>query len=328
MRAWRVHQLGDPAEVLVVDDIPAPQPGPGEVLVDVAACGLNFPDILMCQGKYQERPPLPFTPGLETSGRISAVGPGVDPARKGSRVIALPAPGSGGLAEQMVAKEAATFPIPESLDDPSAAAMHITYQTSWFALHRRAAIRPGEWLLVHAAAGGVGSAAVQLGLAARARVIATAGGPEKVEVCRQLGAEVVIDYKADDFVELVKEVTDGHGADVIYDPVGGDTFDRSRKVIAWEGRLLVIGFAGGRIPEVPANHILLKNYSVVGLHWAQYSRRDPSLVVACHEELMRLHGTGAVKPLVFATLPFDDTPKGLTLLGGRDTYGKVVVTPR
>jgi len=327
MRAWRVHELGDPAEVLRLEEVDPPAPGPGQVVVEVAGCGLNFPDILMCQGKYQEKPPLPFTPGLETSGRISAAGEGVDAALVGRRVIALPAPGSGGLAEQMVANVAATFPIPDSMDDAAGAAMHVTYQTSWFALHRRAALQPGEWLLVHAAAGGVGSAAVQLGIAAGARVIATAGGPDKVEVCRRLGAEVAIDYKAEDFVEVVKEVTEGHGADVIYDPVGGDIFDRSRKVIAWEGRLLVIGFAGGRIPEIPANHVLLKNYSVVGLHWGMYARRDPALVVACHEELVRLHSSGAISPLVFATMPFDEAVKGLTLLGGRDTYGKVVVLP-
>ena len=327
MRAWRVHELGDPAEVLRLEDVDPPTPGPGQVVVDVAGCGLNFPDILMCQGKYQEKPPLPFIPGLETAGRISAAGEGVDAALVGRRVIALPAPGSGGLAEQMVANVAATFPIPDSMDDAAGAAMHVTYQTSWFALHRRAALQPGEWLLVHAAAGGVGSAAVQLGIAAGARVIATAGGPDKVEVCRRLGAEVTIDYKAEDFVDVVKDVTGGHGADVIYDPVGGDIFDRSRKVIAWEGRLLVIGFAGGRIPEIPANHVLLKNYSVVGLHWGMYARRDPALVVACHEELVRLHASGAISPLVFATMPFDEAVKGLTLLGGRDTYGKVVVLP-
>lgn len=327
MRAWRVHDLGDPAHVLGLEDIDAPTAGPGQVVVDVSACGLNFPDILMCQGKYQERPPLPFTPGLETAGRVSAVGAGADPGLVGRRVIALPAPGSGGLAEQMVANVAGTFPIPDTMDDAAAAALHVTYQTSWFALHRRAALRPGEWLLVHAAAGGVGSAAVQLGVAAGARVIATAGGPEKVDVCRKLGAEFAIDYKAEDFVEVVKEITGGHGADVIYDPVGGDIFDRSRKVIAWEGRLLVIGFAGGRIPEIPANHVLLKNYSVVGVHWAQYARRDPASVVACHDELVRLHSAGGIAPLVFARLPFTDAVKGLTLLGGRDTCGKVVVLP-
>ncbi|GAC1543974.1 MAG: NADPH:quinone oxidoreductase family protein [Acidimicrobiales bacterium] len=327
MRAWRVHELGDPVDVCRLDDIDPPSPGPGEVVVGVAACALNFPDILMCQGRYQEKPPLPFVPGLETAGTITAVGAGVDDRHVGQRVIALPAPGDGGLTEQMVAKAEATFPIPDSMDDATAAALHIVYQTSWFGLHRRAAIAPGEWLLVHAAAGGVGSSAVQLGLAAGARVIATAGGPAKVEVCRQLGAEVVIDYTADDFVEIVKDVTGGHGADVIYDPVGGDIFDRSLKVIAWEGRLLVIGFAGGRIPQAPANRILLKNCSVVGLHWGHYARHDPGLVVACHEELVRLHAAGAISPLVSAELPFADAVKGLVMLGGRDTIGKVVVRP-
>ncbi len=327
MRAWTVHQLGDPADALRLEDVKEPSPGPGEVAVEVAVCGLNFADILLCRGQYQQRPPLPFTPGLETSGRIVALGEGVRDRAVGQRVIAVPRLPHGGLAEQLVTPAAVTYPIPDDLDDASAAAMHISYQTSWFALHRRAALRPGEWLLVHAAAGGVGSAAVQLGVAAGARVIATAAGAEKVELCRRLGAEVVVDYSTEDFVTVVKRATGGHGADVVYDPVGGDTFDRSRKVIAWEGRLLVIGFASGRIPDVPANHILVKNYAVVGLHWGAYLDHDPDAVAACHTELVRLFGEGLIAPVVFAELGLDDAVTGLELLGSRRTIGKVVVRP-
>jgi NADPH2:quinone reductase len=327
VRAWTVHWLGDPADALRLEDIKEPVPGPGEVAVEVAACGLNFADILLCRGQYQQRPPLPFTPGLEASGRIVAIGDGVRDRAVGQRVIAVPRLPHGGLAERLVTAAAATYPIPDDLDDVAAAAMHISYQTSWFALHRRAALRPGEWLLVHAAAGGVGSAAVQLGVAAGARIIATAGGGEKVELSRRLGAEIVVDYSAEDFVPVVQRATDGHGADVVYDPVGGDTFDRSRKVIAWEGRLLVVGFASGRIPEVPANHVLVKNYAVVGLHWGAYNDHDPGAVAECHAELVRLHGEGRIAPVVFAELGLEEAVEGLTLLASRQTFGKVVVRP-
>ncbi len=329
MRAWRVHSLGDPVDVLALDDVDEPEPGPGEVVITVSASGLNFPDILLCQGRYQEKPALPFTPGLEVSGTIAALGDGADGAglRVGQRVAALPRLPRGGLAERVVANVADVFPIPDSLGDASAAALLITYQTGWFGLFRRAALHAGETLLVHAGAGGVGSAAIQLGRAAGAVVIATAGGAEKVEICRRLGADVVIDYRAVDFVDAVKDATDGNGADVVYDPVGGDTFDRSRRCVAWEGRLLVIGFAGGRIQEIPGNHVLLKNYSVVGLHWGAYRAHDPALVAHCHEELMRMHREGSIDPLVMAERPLADAPAALVSLGDRATYGKLVLVP-
>ncbi|HVF20135.1 MAG TPA: NADPH:quinone oxidoreductase family protein [Mycobacteriales bacterium] len=326
MRAWQVHSLGDPADVLRLDDLPVPDPGPGEVRIEVEAVALNFPDVLLCQGKYQERPPLPFTPGLEVAGHVVAAGEGSTYA-VGQRVLASPPLPRGGLAEQVLAPAEAAFAIPDSLSATKAAAMFITYQTGWAGLHRRAAIRPGETLLVHAGAGGVGSAAIQLGLAAGARVIATAGGPEKVEICRTLGAELAIDYLAEDFVDVVKGATGGRGADVIYDSVGGDTFDRSRKCIAFEGRLVVVGFAGGRIAEAPTNHALVKNYSIVGLHWGLYRQMEPTLIPAIHDELMALHARGAIDPLIFAELPLEDAPAALAKLGGRATWGKVVLRP-
>ena len=326
MRAWQVHELGDPAEVLRLDDLPVPEAGAGEVRIQVDAVALNFPDVLLCQGKYQERPPLPFTPGLEVAGEVVAVGAGAGLVL-GQRVIAAPPLPRGGLAEQVLAPASAALPIPDSLSSTAAAAMFITYQTGWTGLHRRAGLQRGETLLVHAGAGGVGSAAIQLGRAAGAHVIATAGGPEKVEVCRGLGAEVVVDYLAEDFVAVVKDATAGRGADVIYDSVGGDVFDRSRKCIAFEGRLVVVGFAGGRIADAPTNHALVKNYSVVGLHWGLYRQMEPALIPRIHDELMALHSAGAIDPLIHAELPLEEAPAALARLGGRGTWGKVVLRP-
>jgi NADPH2:quinone reductase len=327
MRTWRLHELGEPTEVLVLDDVDAPVPAPGQVLLDVAASAVNFPDALFCRGQYQERPDLPFSPGLEVAGTVTAVGDGVTGIERGQRVVALPVRPWGGFSEQTLAPAGSAFPIPDSLGDAEAAALPITYQTGWVGLFHRAALQPGETLLVHAGAGGVGSAAIQLGLAGGATVIATAGGAEKVDVCRRVGAHHAIDYTTEDFVAVVKNITDGRGADVIYDPVGGDVFDRSRKVIAWEGRMLVIGFTSGRIPEVPANHVLLKNYAVVGLHWGAYNRYDPALVHRCHAELMRLHGEGRIAPLIQRVVRFDDVPAAIAAVAGRGSWGKLVVTP-
>lgn len=315
MRAWRLHELGEPEDVLKLEDLPDPEPGPGEVVIDVAACALNFPDILLCRGQYQEKPALPFTPGVEVAGTIAGTT---------QRVIALPS--SGGLAERTTANRHVVYPVPDTMPMTTAAALCVTYQTGYLALHRRANLQPGETLLVHAGAGGVGSAAIQLGLAAGARVIATAGGPDKVAVCRKLGAEIAIDYTAEDFVEIVKQATDGRGADVIYDPVGGDTFDRSRKCIAFEGRILVIGFTSGRFPEAPANHILIKNYSVVGVHWGLYNRLKPEVAPQIHQELVRLYEEGRIDPLISQVLPMEQAPQALTALGSRGTTGKIVVT--
>ena len=323
MQAWRVHELGDPMAVLRLDEVEAPVPGPDEVLVEVKATALNFFDILLCQGTYQEKPPLPFTPGAEVAGTVAAVGDGVDLA-VGQRVIALPPLPRGGYAQRVVAPTASTFPVPDAMSFEEAAAFFVVYPTGYFALHRRARLEKGETVLVHAGAGGVGSAAVQLAVAAGTRVIATAGGAEKVEVCQRLGAEVAIDYNAEDFVEIVKRETKGRGADVIFDPVGGDIFDRSRRCIAFEGRLVVIGFAGGRVAEAPTNHVLVKNYSVVGLHWGLYNTLTPRLIVQAHEELMRLYEEGRVKPLIYRTVPFAEIPAGLDLIGSRATWGKLV----
>lgn len=319
-----MHRWGEPDE-LAYADVPAPAPGPGEVLVDVRAAGCNFFDILMVQGKYQVRPPFPFSPGAEAAGVVRAVGSGAGRVRPGERVIAWA--DWGCYAEQVVVPESGVFPTPGGMPDVEAAAFFVVYQTAYCALAQRAALRPGEWLLVHGAAGGVGLAAVQVGKALGARVIATAGTPAKLEIARASGADVLIDYTREDWIERVKAVTDGEGADVIYDPVGGDVFDGSTKCIAFEGRLLTVGFAGGRIPSVALNRVLLKNFSVVGVHWGFYRRRGSPLVQAWLEALSGLYATGRIRPVVYRTYPLREAAAALRALAQRESHGKVVLVP-
>jgi NADPH2:quinone reductase len=318
MRAWRVHELGDPSKVMSLDEVEKPIAGEGQVLVKVRAAALNFPDVLMAMGMYQEKPPLPYTPGVELCGEIEGTG---------QRVIGSPSGGPGAFAEYALMNTDDAWPVPEGMSDEKAASLYLTYQTGHVGLHRRANLQAGEWLLVHAGAGGVGTAAIQLGKAAGAKVIATAGGARKVEVCRELGADHVIDYTAEDFVPIVKEVTGGNGADVVYDPVGGDVFDKSRKCIAFEGRIVVVGFTSGRIPEAPANHLLVKNYSVLGLHWGLYKKKDPAVIGQVHDELTRLVVAGQIDPLVGAVHPLEEAPQALAALASRNTVGKVVLVP-
>ena len=326
MRAWQVHELGDPWEVLKLEEVEEPDPGPGEVVVEVEAAALNFFDTLLCRGEYQERPELPFTPGGEATGTIIAVGEGVD-LEEGLRVIATPFP-SGGYAEKVtVPAQGGVFPIPDTMPPEAAAALHVAYQSAYFGLHRRANLSEGETVLVHAGAGGVGSAAIQLARAAGARVITTAGGTEKVEICHKLGAEIAVDYERENFVDAVKEATEGRGANVIFDPVGGDVFDLSRKCVAFEGRIVVVGFTGGRIAEAPTNHLLIKNYSVVGLHWGLYNQKIPELITETHDALIQLYEEGKIDPLIFETVPFEEVPQKLELLSTRKTYGKLVTKP-
>jgi len=325
VKALWVHELGEPEKVMVLEDGPDPEVRPGDVRLRVHAAALNFPDVLMCRGEYQVKPPLPFTPGAEVSGVVAEVGADVEGVRVGDRVLAIPNFGPGGFAESTTATGAGgVFPIPESMSFAAASALHVVYQTGHLALHRRAHLQPGETLLVHAGAGGVGSAAIQLGLAAGARVIATAGGPDKVAVCKALGAHLALDYREHDFVDAVKEFTDGRGADVIYDPVGGDTFDRSTKCIAFEGRILIIGFTGGRFADARTNHVLIKNYSVVGVHWGLYNVMNPGLVRATHDELVRLFEAGQIDPLISERVTLADVPSALSRLGSRGTHGKIV----
>ena len=326
MRAWQVAELGEPADVLKLVELPQPSPGPGQAVVRVAAVACNFPDILLCQGRYQERPPLPFTPGMELAGEVVAVGAGVS-VRVGDKVMGQTGAHGGGYAEYATVPATHLWPWPEGMTAGQAAGMFVTYQTGYCALHRRARIQPGETLLVHAAAGGVGSAAVQLGKAAGATVIASAGGAEKCTVAKAQGADHVIDYATEDLVARVKEITGGRGADVIYDPVGGDVFDASRKVVAFEGRILVIGFVAGRFADAPTNHVLVKNYAVVGVHWGYYQRMAPELIPQWQDALVALWRERKIDPLVGAELPLEEAPEALRRLGGRGTVGKVVLVP-
>jgi len=327
MRAWRVAELGEPAAVMRLEDVETPTPGPRQLVVRVLAAPANFPDALMCRGLYQVRPDLPFTPGVELCGEVLATGEEVTAFAVGDRVIGAAVLPYGGFAEVALMDVATTFPAPASLDDAQAASLYIGYQTGWFGLHRRAALKAGETLLVHAAAGGVGSAAVQLGKAAGATVIGVVGGPEKAEVARALGADVVVDRHTEDFVSAVKEHTGGRGADVVYDPVGGETYQRSTKCVAFEGRILVIGFAAGDIQSAALNHALIKNYSIVGLHWGLYNMVDPAAVARCHAELTDLADRGLVRPLVSERLALAQAADGVQRLADGTTVGRVVVTP-
>ena len=318
MRALRVHDLGDPTDVMSLDDVAPPIAGAGQLLVRVRAAGLNFPDVLMAQGRYQERRSLPYIPGIELCGEVVGTG---------QRVLGQPAQGSGAFAEYAVMDTDRAWPVPDSLSDEKAAALFVTYQTGYGGLHQRAGISAGDWLLVHAGAGGVGSAAIQLGKAAGARVIATAGGARKVEVCRTLGADHVVDYTREDFAPVVDAVTDGHGADVVYDPVGGNVFAGSVRCIAFEGRLVVVGFTSGSIPAVDVGRIRDGNYSVIGLRWGLYREKDPARMGVVHAELTKLVESGSIDPLVSGALPLEQAPKAFRALADRRTVGKLVLVP-
>jgi NADPH2:quinone reductase len=325
--AWQATVLGEPEQALSLTDVPTPEPGPGQVLVRVKATALNFPDVLLCRGQYQIRLEPPFIPGVELCGEVVGLGEGVAEGLLGTRVVGNPLLPQGGLAEYTLMAAADAYPAPESLDDAEASALHIAYQTGWFALHRRAHLQAGETVLVHAAAGGVGSAAVQLAKAAGAKVIGVVGGAAKAEVARELGADLVIDRKSGDFIAAVKQYTQGRGADVIFDPVGGDAYTGSAKCVAFEGRIVVVGFASGTVPSPGLNHALIKNYSILGLHWGLYKQKDPASVRAAHEALVQLADEGAIKPLISQRLPVKQAVEGLTALGRGETTGRVVVLP-
>jgi len=327
MRAWQVFDHGNPAEVLrLTEGVDLPEPVGEQVELRVEACALNFADSLLCRGTYQERPPLPFTPGLEVCGTVLAAGPDAHHAI-GARLLGSPMLPYGGFAERAIARSHDVFPIFGDLPPTEAAAFHITYQTAWFALSRRSQLQAGQTLLVHAGAGGVGSAAIQLGSAIGATVIATAGGEEKVELCRQHGADLAVDYDVEDFVAVVNEATLGRGADVIFDPVGGDTFIRSTKCIAWEGHLVVIGAAGGNYAEARTNHALVKNYSVHGLNWTGYRTRHPEVVAEAHDDLVALWEHDKLRPSVSSIATLEGLPDALSKLTTRNSTGKLVLVP-
>jgi NADPH:quinone reductase len=327
MKAWRVHENGEPGAVMRLEEAPDRTAAPGGLLLRVRAAGVNFPDALLCRGHYQVRPPLPFTPGVELCGEVVALGEDVPEGTwaVGDRVIGPAVLPDGAFAEYAAVPHDAVLPAPQGLDDAQAAVLHIGYQTGWFGLHRRAALRSGETLLVHAAAGGVGTAAVQLGRAAGATVIGVVGGAEKAEVAKTAGCDVVVDRTTEDFVQVVKEVTGGRGADVVYDPVGGDAFTRSTKCIAFEGRIVVVGFASGTIPAPALSHALVKNYSISGLHWGLYAVREPSAIRACHEDLTRMVAAGDITPMVTEHVPFDRAADAVQRVADGVTTGRLAV---
>ena len=323
MRAVVCRELSGP-QSLTLDDLPAPRPGPGEVAIAVAAAGVNFADTLMVTGKYQEKPPLPFTPGLEIAGTVTALGAGVTNVAPGDRVIGLV--DRGGFAEVALARAGEVFPIPDAMDFDIAAGFPITYGTAHGGLVWRADLKPGETLLVHGAAGGTGLAAVEVGKALGAEVIATAGGPEKLEIAGAHGAGQLIDYRNEDIRDRVKALTGGRGADVVFDPVGGEVFLASLRAVAWGGRLLVIGFAAGKVPEIPANILLVKNLAVFGLYWGAYRQKAPELLRSQFETLTGWYAEGRLKPLVSHRLDLAEAGRALDLLLTRKATGKVVLT--
>jgi NADPH2:quinone reductase len=293
----------------------------------VLAAPANFPDVLLCRGEYQVRPDLPFTPGVEACAEVVELGDGVSSVAVGDRVVGTSVLPHGTFAEEALLDAAVTLPAPEGMPDAEAAGFVIAYQTGWFGLHDRAHLQPGETLLVHAAAGGVGTAAVQLGRAAGARVIAVVGGGAgsvKAQVARRCGADVVVDRQSEDVVAAVKEATRGRGVDVVFDPVGGAAYAQSTKCIAFEGRIVVVGFASGTMPQPPLGHALVKNYSILGLHWGLYAQLAPDRVRSAHDELLQLAADGSVRPVVGERVTFDDLPAGEQRLADGETVGRVV----
>jgi NADPH2:quinone reductase len=319
-RAWQATAYGEPGEVLALVERVVPDPAPGEVRIRISAIALNFPDVLLCRGQYQVRPEPPFVPGVECCGVVTALGEGVDSVAVGDRVVASLI---GVMAEVANVPAGSVFPAPPALTDAEAAALTVGYQTAWVGLHRRAGLQSGETVLVTAASGGVGSAAVQLAAAAGARVIAVVGNAAKGELAVRLGAHIVIDRSSEDIVERVKSETGGRGVDVVFDPVGGDTYAAAQMVIGFEGRLLVVGFAGGEIQQVPANIVLVKNFSVVGVHWGLYLAKAPEIPRAAHAALTELAASGVVKPEV-TEVPFADVPAALDRLAAGETVGRLV----
>ena len=327
MKAWVVRQLGGP-ETMRFEEFAEGEPADGMVRISLRASAINYFDSLMISGQYQTKPDLPFVPGSEISGVVINA-PAGSRFQPGDRVMALVdnvGLTRGGYAEVADAAPGSVAPMPAKMGFDEAAAFTLIFQTGWFGLHRRANLKAGETLLVHAAAGGVGSAAIQLGKAAGATVIATAGSDEKVEVCRELGADHAINYKTQDFVEEVKKITGGRGADVVYDPVGGDVYDRSTKCIAFEGRIVIVGFTSGRIPQAAANHVLVKNYSVVGLHWGLYSKRAPELIPLAAKALLELYEAGKIKPYISTRLPLSEAPRALASVAEGNSTGKVILS--
>jgi NADPH2:quinone reductase len=324
MKAVLCKELGAP-EKLVIEAIPSPRPAANEVRIAVYACGLNFADTLQIEGKYQERPDLPFTPGSEVGGEVLEVGEAVTDFKPGDRVMARCL---GGYAEEAVAAVDKTYKIPDSMSFEEAAGFAVAYGTAHVGLGHRANLKAGEILLVHGASGGVGLAAVELGKLMGATVIATASTPEKLALARKYGAAHLINYSEGEFRHKVKALTDGRGADVIFDPVGGDVFEQSLRCINWEGRILVIGFAAGRIPKAPMNLVLVKNISLIGLFWGNYGIFDPATMKQSLQTLLTWYAEGRLSPYISKTYPLEQVAHALNAFHRRSVTGKIVLKIR
>jgi len=324
MKALRCYTYGPP-ENLVLEDIPSPEPGKGQVRIRVKACGVNFPDTLIIQGLYQFKPECPFAPGSEIAGIVDKVGEGVRQHKAGDEVFSLL--GWGGFAEEVIADANVVFPKPPDMSFATAAAFLMVYGTSYHALKDRARLKEGETLLVLGAAGGVGLTAVELGKLMGARVIAAASTAEKLELCRQYGADETINYRDENLKERVKALTDGRGADVIYDPVGGDYTESALRAINWKGRYLVVGFAAGDIPSVPLNLPLLKGCQIVGVFWGSFAQREVAKNLANTMQLIQWFAEGRLRPHIEATYALKDAPKALRAIMDRKAKGKLVVLP-
>ncbi|WP_322104664.1 NADPH:quinone oxidoreductase family protein [Paraburkholderia sp. J41] len=323
MRAIRCNRYGPP-DTLTLEDLPDLVPGPGQVVIDVKASAVNFPDVLIIENKYQMKPPLPFTPGAELAGVVRAAGEGVTLA-PGTRVVAYV--GTGAFASQAVADAAACVALPDAADFATAAAFTLAYGTSHHAVVDRAALRAGETMLVLGAAGGVGLAAVEIGKVLGARVIAAASSDEKLEVCKRFGADATINYSTEDLRERIKALTDGRGPDVIYDPVGGAYAEPAFRSIGWRGRYLVVGFANGEIPKLPLNLTLLKGASLVGVFWGDFARREPQRNAAAFAQMTGWIGEGKLRPYVSKRYRLEDTAQALKDMAARKVTGKVVIEP-
>jgi NADPH2:quinone reductase len=325
VRALLCHRFGPP-EGLTFGEAPDPQPGPGQVVVDVHACGVNFPDLLMIQDLYQFKPPLPFSPGGEVAGVVSEVGPDVDRVKVGDRVIA--APGWGGMAERVACNAADTQPVPDGMDFATASVLLYAYGTSLHALSDRAQLAPQETLLVLGAAGGVGLTAVELGKLLGARVIAAASSTAKLELARSYGADEVVDYTREDLRGRLKELTGGRGVDVVYDPVGGPYTEPALRSCSWRGRFLVVGFAAGDIPRIPVNLLLLKGSAMLGVFWGAFLRNEPEASASNNARLAQWWREGRIRPHISATYPLAQAAAALERLARREALGKLVVEPR
>ncbi|WP_339627779.1 NADPH:quinone oxidoreductase family protein [uncultured Maribacter sp.] len=322
MKALRCKTYGPPSN-LKLQEIDSLHAGPKEVVVQVKACGLNFPDTLIIQGLYQFKPELPFTPGSDIAGVVKKVGDGVTHLKVGDAVFGFVA--HGGLAEEVIVPENACFLKPPQMDYPIAASFMMAYGTSYHALKDRAKLMEGETLLVMGASGGVGLAAVELGKLMGAKVIAAASTQEKLELCKKYGADEGINYTTQDLKSTLKELTDGKGVDVIYDPVGGDFSEQALRAIAWNGRFLVVGFAAGKIPKIPLNLPLLKGASIVGVFWGGFAMKYPKDNMANTRILMQWHGEGKLKPHIHKLVPLEDAKEALEEMMNRKVKGKMVV---